>query len=175
MSAGNNTTYMIQRDCLPVFKGKYWYKLTYKPIADSLNVRFDLSRGETELVGEDLPYNYDTIEKDCIKTTKEFTIYNIVSADTLPYEDNGIMYIPVTSQESQRFALSLIGTTFVKDKQIVKITTSNYLNYTENLVGNTFIDFSISNQIKQVLNSSNETSECEQVDISYFYEVLSED
>jgi hypothetical protein len=172
MSA-NKITYIIHRDCIPVIKGKYWYKLTYEPILDSMSIRFDLSRGHTEISLKNFVYNYDTIETDCVTEQSDFKVYTVVSADTLSYTDNGITYIPVTSQESQTFAMCLVGTTCVKDGEIINITRENYLEYVDNIIGCSFIDFSISNQIKQIL-SSNITSECEQVDISYFCKVSEE-
>lgn len=173
MSA-SNTTYMIHRDCLPVIKGKYWFKLTYKPILDSMTVRFDLSRGATELRCKPFEYDYDSIEKACITSESDCNVYTIVSGDTLSYTDNGITYLPVTSQEAQIYAQSLIGTSYIKDSQLIKITHSNYLDHIDQLIGLTFIDFSVSNQIKQIVNNSNISSECDQVDINYFYEVSEE-
>lgn len=170
MSASDNTTYKIQRDSLSVIPNKYWYKLTYQPLMESLTVRFDLSNGETELRAKDFVYNYETIETDCVLNEEDFKVYTLVDKDTSAYIDNGINYIPVTSQESHIFGKCLIGTSIKRDKQLIKITEKNYENYIDELVGYSFIDFSISNQIKDVVNSS--SSDCDQVDISYFYQVL---
>lgn len=173
MSVSSNITYMIQRDCLPVVKNQNWYKLSYKPVIDSLNVRFDLCNGTTELKPFDFSYNYDTIENDCILSQPDFTVYNIVSADTQTYTDNGITYIPYTSQESLSFGKCLIGTSYQNDGNIINITGENYTDYLEKIVGMTFIDFSISNQIKQIIsNDRDDEFICEQVDISYFFEVI---
>lgn len=162
---------MIQRDCLPVTKDKYWYELSFQPIMSSLNVRFDLSGGTTEQAPLDLPYVYDSIETDCVLSESDFKVFTIVSADTLAYEDNGINYIPCTSQESQIFAKVLIGTSVRKHDQIFKITRENYLEYLDCMIGKSFIDFSVANQI----NKDAYRDECEQVDISYFYQVGSSD
>jgi len=172
MSASNEITYMIERDCLSVIKGKYWYKLSHQPLMDSLTVRFDLSKGTTELRSQDVPYEYKTIETDCVLSEPDYKVYTIVSADTLPYTDNGIYYIPCTSQESVIFSRCLIGSNYQKDGKIIYITRENYTEHLERMIGLTFIDFSVSNQINQILSSNNSELVCEQVDISYFYEVI---
>lgn len=173
MSVNSNATYMIQRDSIPVIKGQNWYKLSHKPIMDSLNVRFDLSNGITETRFMDFSYNYDNIENDCIMFKTDFTVYNVINDGFDSYTDNGITYIPYTSQESLIFGKYLVGTTYQKFGNIIRISYDNYTEHLDQLVGMTFIDFSISNQIKQIIsNESDSESVCEQVDISYFFEVI---
>lgn len=170
----NYNYYYIHKDIIPVTPGKYFYKLSFEPIMDSFNIQFNESNNVTKIrFNESNEYSYESFETYYNASELEFKVVKIVNAGITKYEDMGINYIPVTDTESLTYAKELIGTRHIINKNIIDITTYNYATYYQSLlVGMVFIDFSLSEKIKKVVNAVDAESGLplhDQFDATYFY------
>lgn len=166
--------YNICKDIIPVTKNKYFYKLSFEPIMDSFNIQFNESNNVCRIrFNDDNVYNYKTYETYYSASESEFKVVKIVNDGRDMYEYMNITYLPVTSTESLLYAQELIGTRHIINKNIVDITQSNYRRYYQSLLtGMTFIDFSLSEKIMNIIDAIDERnglSMFDQFDATYFY------
>lgn len=127
---------------------RYFFKLDHFPIIKSLIVSFD---------------GYNKI------TQTEWKIIKIV--DKVIENDDNVTYIKYDSDDCDVYNRAMIGSTLIANRKRIKITEENYKEYTINLVDCTYIDFTLSEKIKNILHDVDEFGNrvCTNFTASYFY------
>ena len=130
--------------------GRYFFELSNIPLVNSISLGFDLEN--------------NVIYKDC----------NVVCINnkTTTVISNQIKYIGFSLPECDKYCDLLIGMIIIENGRKVKITKSNCRSYKFLLNGKIIIDFSGSEQIKEILDKTDEFNQriCQTFTVSYFTE-----
>lgn len=128
----------------------YFFELTNLPLVNSISLSFDLQN--------------NAIYKNCK------IIYISDRDDIVTY--NGITYIGFNMPECNDYCKLLIGKVLVVNGKKIKITNNNCINYKNLLLNKIIIDFSGSEQIKEILDKTDEFNQrvCQTFTVSYFTE-----
>lgn len=127
---------------------RYFFKLDHFPVVKSLVISFD---------------GYNNV------LASDWKLIKIVDKET---ENNDyVTYIKYDSDECDIYNRSLIGSSVVVNRKRIKITEENYKQYAINLVDYIYVDFTLSEKIKSILQDVDEFGNrlCTNFTASYFY------
>ena len=129
--------------------GRYFFELTNLPLVNSISLSFDLENNVTF--------------QDC-----KIVYIGDMNNDII----DDIVYLSFESPECYDYLELLIGKVLIENGRKIKITRNNYTNYKHLLRNKIIIDFRGSEQIKEILDKTDEFNQriCQTFTVSYFTE-----